>query len=71
MLRLKVDGMSCAHCVAAITGAVREVAPGARATVDLAAGRVEVTGAGDPAAIRRAIEAEGYAVALLPEGAAA
>jgi copper chaperone len=62
MLDLAVDGMTCDHCVRAVTRAVQAV-PGVRGvTVDLAAGRVRVDGTPDPAAVRAAIDAEGYSV---------
>jgi copper chaperone len=62
MLDLAVAGMTCAHCVRAVTEAVGAL-PGAGAVeVDLAAGRVRIGGAPDAAAVRRAIEAEGYEV---------
>lgn len=58
----KVSGMTCGHCVAAVTRAVQEV-PGAGAvSVDLPRGEVSVAGDVDPAAVRAAIEEEGYAV---------
>jgi copper chaperone len=59
-MRLNVEGMTCAHCERAIKQAV--AALGATAEVDLAAGTVDVTGSDDMAAVRRAIEAEGYTV---------
>ena len=63
-MRLHVDGMTCAHCERAIETAV--AARGGRAHVDRAGGIVEVDGALDEAAVRRAIEAEGYRVAATP-----
>lgn len=59
-MRLNVEGMTCAHCERAIKQAV--AALGGTAEVDLAAGTVEVTGIDDIAALRRAIEEEGYTV---------
>ena len=60
MLVLNVGGMTCGHCVKAVTKAV-EALPGVeRVEVDLAAGRVTVAGAGDPALVRQAIETAGY-----------
>ena len=62
MLKLKVSGMTCGHCVAAVTRAV-EAVPGAQGvTVDLQAGGVTVTGSPDPGAVRQAIVEEGYEV---------
>ena len=59
----QVQGMSCGHCVNAVTQAVRGVDPQAEVKVDLASGQVQVQSQQDPAAIARAIEEEGYKVA--------
>jgi len=62
MLRLRISGMTCEHCVAAIARAVRAV-PGVRdVAVDLATGRLEVVGSPDETAIRAAIAEQGYGV---------
>ena len=63
MLRLKVSGMTCDHCVAAVSKAVQGL-PGVQAVrVDLGRGEVEVDGAPDTGAVRSAITEEGYEVA--------
>ncbi|GAA4659685.1 heavy-metal-associated domain-containing protein [Kineococcus glutinatus] len=61
-----VTGMTCAHCVGAVTEEVSRV-PGVTAVdVDLATGRLTVTGspapgqAPDEAAVRAAVEEAGY-----------
>lgn len=59
-MKFDVEGMTCGHCVRAITGAVEAI--GGSAKVDLDAGTVEVEGVQDEAAVRRAIEGEGYTV---------
>lgn len=59
-MKLKVDGMSCGHCVRAISDAIGELDASAR--VDLAGGTVEIEGVVDREAAIRAIEAEGYSV---------
>jgi copper chaperone len=59
----QVQGMSCNHCVGAVTQAVKSVDPQAEVQVDLASGKVEVRSQQDHAAIARAIEEEGYKVA--------
>lgn len=41
-MRLAVDGMTCGHCVRAITRAVQALDPAAQVAVDLAARRVDV-----------------------------
>jgi copper chaperone len=60
-----VIGMTCQHCVAAITEEVSAVAGVTGVAVDLAAGRVSVSSAGplDDAAVRAAIDEAGYEVA--------
>ena len=61
-LEFGVDGMTCQHCVRAVTDAVAAL-PGVQAVqVDLDAGQVHVEGQPDPAAVRQAIAAEGYTV---------
>lgn len=60
MLRLPVSGMTCAHCVAAVTRAVRAVPSAGEVEVDLAHGEVTVQGDPDPEAVRAAIADEGY-----------
>jgi len=58
-----VDGMTCGHCVAAVTAEVGKVAGVAGVDVDLAARTVTVTGEPiDDAAVRDAIDEAGYAV---------
>lgn len=59
-MNLTVQGMTCGHCVAAISRAVDAL--GGRAQVDLTRGTVTVEGTTDVAAVRRAIEDEGYTV---------
>ncbi len=62
MIRLKVTGMTCEHCVRAVGNAVRALPGAGEVAVDLRAGQVVVGGDPDPQAVRRAIEAEGYGV---------
>jgi copper chaperone len=61
-MRLIVEGMSCAHCVRAITEAIGRITPDAKVRVSLEEGAVEVDGIDDRAAVVAAIEAEGYEV---------
>jgi copper chaperone len=62
MLRLRVSGMTCGHCVSAVTNAVRSVEQDAAVSVDLSSGEVRVHGDPDGAAIVRAIAKAGYIV---------
>ncbi|MBV8614686.1 MAG: heavy-metal-associated domain-containing protein [Acetobacteraceae bacterium] len=66
MLHLKVSGMTCEHCVRAITEAVRAVPGVEDVSVDLARGDVTVVGTPSARAVRDAIAEEGYTI----EGAA-
>lgn len=59
-----VTGMSCQHCVNAITEEVSAIAGVEAVNVDLGAGTVTVTAdSPDDAAIRAAIDEAGYVVA--------
>jgi copper chaperone len=65
MLELKVEGMTCGHCVKAVTEAVQSVAPQLAVAVDLKQGVVKITAstATIPTdAVIKAIEEEGYKV---------
>jgi copper chaperone CopZ len=62
VLKLRVSGMTCEHCVAAVGRAVRAVPAVRDVAVDLGSGEVTVSGDPDPAAVRAAIEEEGYTV---------
>jgi copper chaperone len=60
MVKLQVSGMTCGHCVAAVTQAVQAV-PGVQSvSVDRASGQVVVEGSPDKAALLAAITEEGY-----------
>ena len=61
--RFDVQGMTCAHCVRAVTEAVRRLDPAARVEVDLPAGRVAVDTTAPRERVAAAIREEGYAVA--------
>jgi copper ion binding protein len=58
-----VTGMSCQHCVDAITEEVGSVDGVDSVSVDLGANTVTVEGSADDAAVRAAIDEAGYAVA--------
>ncbi|TRO36579.1 copper chaperone [Pseudomonas sp. ALS1131] len=62
MQQFKVSGMSCGHCVRAVTQAVQALDQAASVEVDLAAGLVRVQGNLDAAQIQAAIREEGYEV---------
>jgi copper chaperone len=60
-LTVKVSGMTCGGCAAAVKRAVERASPGAAVTVSLERGEVEIAG-GDVAAARAAIAAAGFGV---------
>lgn len=60
--RFDVQGMTCGHCVRAVTEAVKRVDPAATVAVDLPTGRVEVESGAARERIAAAIREEGYAV---------
>jgi len=62
MIDLKVEGMTCGHCVKAITQAVRQRDPKAEVQADVASGLVRVETSLPRADVVAAIEDEGYKV---------
>jgi copper chaperone len=62
MQRFNVQGMSCGHCVRAITQAVHSSDPVADVQVDLASGEVRVKSTLTAEVVAGLISAEGYAV---------
>jgi copper chaperone CopZ len=57
----RVDGMSCEHCVIAVTGEVGDVAGVQSVDVDLTSKLVRVSGTGiDDTAVVAAIDEAGY-----------
>jgi copper chaperone len=61
-IEFKVEGMSCQHCVAAVTRAIQEQDTGAQVTVDLAAGKVAVESGASVDTLKAAIDDAGYTV---------
>jgi copper chaperone len=60
--RFDVQGMTCGHCVKAVTRAVQAVDPAAKVEVDLPGGRVTIDSGADRDRLAAAIRDEGYAV---------
>jgi copper chaperone len=58
-----VTGMTCGHCVRAVTGAITNRDAQASVRIDLATGRVEVDSDMPRADLATAIAEEGYEVA--------
>jgi copper ion binding protein len=63
ILTLKVPGMTCGHCEAAVKSEVGKVAGVSAVNVDLATKLVTVEGSDDLAAITAAIDEAGFEVA--------
>ena len=57
-----VEGMTCQHCVASVTEEVSGVAGVVGVDVDLASGRLLVSGDASDEAVREAVAEAGYAV---------
>jgi copper chaperone len=62
VIELKVEGMSCGHCVKAVTASIRSQDPEAKVDVDLAAKTVRAETALPRARVSMAVEDEGYKV---------
>jgi len=61
-----VTGMTCSHCVHAVTEELQRLDGVSAVQIDLPTGAVTVTSDGplDPAAVREAVDEAGYAVAV-------
>ena len=68
-IELKVEGMSCGACVKHVTEALTPLAGVEAVAVDLANGRVRVTGAALGGAVLGALDAAGYPAQLLTASA--
>ena len=64
MTNLNVEGMTCHHCVMAVTKALESVDGVRSAQVDLDAGSARVEGEGDVEAMIAAVQEEGYQASL-------
>jgi copper chaperone len=60
MLEFKVEDMTCGHCVATITKAVKEADQQATVEADVAQHMVRIKGASDAVAVEAAIREAGY-----------
>jgi len=67
MVKLRVTGMSCNHCVMAVTKALKSVADVKNASVDLQSGEATVQGDAKPADLIKAVVDEGYQAEELDE----
>ncbi len=66
MTKLKIEGMSCEHCVRAVSGALEEAA-GVESVVevDLERGEAIVEGTAEPAVLIAAVRQEGYSAEVV------
>ena len=64
MIEFTVSDMTCGHCAATITGAVKALDPEASCDVDLATKRVKVATAFSAERVRAAIERAGFSPAV-------
>lgn len=62
MTEFQVEGMSCQHCVAAVTRSIHKIDAAAKVQVDLERGRVVVASTETIDALQEAIDEAGYAV---------
>ena len=62
MIEFKVEGMSCQHCVGAVTKAIRSLDAGAHVDVDLEAASVRVQSQETADRLSAAIAEAGYTV---------
>ncbi len=60
MHALKVEGMTCGHCVARVTQAVKSVDPAARVEIDLASKQLRLESGCELADITEALAEAGY-----------
>ncbi|WP_194724846.1 heavy-metal-associated domain-containing protein [Noviherbaspirillum malthae] len=62
MYELQVEGMSCNHCINAVTKAVQEVDSDAKVDIVLAEQKVSIASSADLQRIKSAVEEAGYPV---------
>ena len=66
MQQFDVMGMTCSHCVRAVTEAVQQVDPVATVQIDLASGQARIDSRASPEHLTQAIEGAGYGVRPAP-----
>ena len=64
-MKFTVEGMTCGHCIRAVTRAIHALDPEARVDVDLSTGIVTVIGDVAAEQAAAAIAAEGYPVTAI------
>ena len=64
-MKFSVEGMTCGHCIRAVTRSIHTLSPEARVDVDLSAGIVTVVGDVAAEQAAAAIAAQGYPVTAI------
>lgn len=64
--KIRITGMTCQHCVQAVTRALRAVPGVSDVQVQLAPPQATVRGRADDASLVKAVESEGYGASVLP-----
>jgi copper chaperone len=62
MTEFEVEGMTCQHCVAAVTRSIHDIDKQAQVNIDLERGRVVVESSQPTDALKEAIDEAGYTV---------
>ncbi|EQA35146.1 heavy metal-associated domain protein [Leptospira inadai serovar Lyme str. 10] len=60
MRELKIDGMTCDHCMSTIKKAIQKMDPKAKIEIDLKTGIAKIESASTEADLSNAIREEGY-----------
>lgn len=64
---LRITGMTCGHCVAAVTKALQSVAGVESVEVNLEKGQGLIKGHAETAQLIKAVEKEGYEAKIAPD----
>lgn len=67
MHALKVTNMTCGHCTAQVTGAIRSVDPAARITIDLTAKQIRIDTDVEMVEITSALAEAGYPAEIVQQ----
>jgi copper chaperone len=62
MYELQVEGMSCGHCVGAVTRSVQEIDASAKVDIDLTTQKVRIASSANLEELKAAITEAGYPV---------
>jgi copper chaperone len=60
VIEFKLDSMTCNHCVATVTQALKQADPNAQVKIDLASHQVTVESTKERAVLAQALNAAGY-----------